>query len=110
MQKFVEFVSGDKLLEPKSDAYISMKERLQDPLLLPKIAFFCDIARILERFLGNFQADTPMVPFLRSCLEELFHSIGKMVLKDDVLAIADSVQFTSQNLLPRHEEELSYSV
>lgn len=105
-----KFVSGDKLLEPKSDAYLSMKERLQDPLLLSKIAFFCDIARILERFLVKFQTDAPMVPFLRSSLEELFHSIGKMVLKEEVLAKAHCVQLTSPNLLPRHEVKLSFSV
>ena len=40
LKNFVEFVSGDKSLEPKSESYFYMKERLKDPLLLPKIAFF----------------------------------------------------------------------
>ena len=87
-----------------------MKERLQDPLLLLKIAFFCDIARILERFPVKFQTDALMVPFLRSSLEELFHSIGKVVLKEEVLAKAHCEQLTSQNLLPRQEVKFSFSV
>jgi len=72
LPKFVEFVSDDKTIEPKSDSYCAMKERLRDPMLLLKIAFFCDVARILERFLVRFQTDAPMVPFLRCSIEELF--------------------------------------
>ena len=106
------FVSADKLLEPKSDANLTMKEILQDPLLLPKIAFFCDITWILERFPVKFQTvtDAPMDPFLRSNLEKLFRSIGKMVLKEEILTKTYCVQLTSQNLLPDSEVKLSFSV
>ena len=110
LKNFVEFVSGDKSLEPKSDSYAYMKERMKDPLLLPKIAFFCDIARILERFLIKFQTDAPMVPFLRSSLEEMCHSIGKVFLKEEALAKAHCVELSSPNVLPRHEVKLSFSM
>ena len=110
LQKFVEFVNNDKTLEPTSDSYNSMKERLKDPLLMPKIAFFSDIARILERFLVKFQTDAPMVPFLRSSLEEIFHSIGKIILKDEVLTKAHCVELTSANVLSRGEVKLSFCV
>jgi hypothetical protein len=39
-----------------------------------------------------------MVPFLRSSLEELFHSIGKIIIKDDTLSKAHNVELSTENL------------
>ena len=58
----------------------------------------------------KFQTDAPMVPFLRSSLEEMCHSIGKIFLKEEALAKAHCVELSSSNVLPRNEVKLSFSV
>lgn len=93
LQKFIEFVSDDSSLERKCDAYTSVFRLKQDPLLSSVI-----LAKSWKT--SKFQIDATMVLFLRIILEDLFHSIGKMILKEVVFGKSHCIELTSLNLFP----------
>lgn len=68
----------------------NVKNGVNDPLMLPKLAFFKTIASDLEPFLRRFQADKPLGPYLYSALLEVVQILLKRCVKDVIIESAKS--------------------
>jgi len=75
---------------PKTWSVNTARELLQEPLLLPKLKFFCVIAADLEPFLTLFQTPKPMFPFLHGALKDLFRDLCDRFVQPSVLKEAKS--------------------
>ena len=70
----------------------TVKEACADPLAEAKIAFFCSVASALEPFLGRFQIEAPMAPFLHPELFNVFLALMKRFIKRDLMDKATTRQ------------------
>ena len=103
-----------KVTEPQSSSYRTMKAFLDDPLLKARLSFFLTIARDLESFLTEFQADHPKIPFLYKALKDLLNIFMDRLFKPEVLIRQKNtssrlaLSFTEDNLLPRKAIDVGY--
>lgn len=58
---------------------------LEDKLLIPKLLFFIALCKPLEYFLGVYQSDAPMIPFLFKDWKALVFKLMKKFVKPIVL-------------------------
>ena len=92
----VEFIKYFQSLtqskRPKNNkSYDTLVRNYNDKLMLSKMQFFHDIARILREFLLYFQTDNPMMPFMSDVLEKILLRIMKMFVLKEVLKEASTV-------------------
>ena len=71
--------------QPKCKSYEHIASAVEDELILPKLEFFCFIAKIMKPFLTKHQSDAPLAPFLYEDLKALVLKLLKLVIKPDVM-------------------------
>lgn len=76
---------------PNSDNYEKMKNFLNDELLDSKLGFLISISVELEPFLGKYQTDWPMLPFMRNDLYNLMKDFISKVVKASVMTNVKTV-------------------
>ena len=81
---------------PNTFTVKTVKEACADPLTEAKIAFFCSVASALEPFLGKFQTDAPMAPFLHAELFNVLLVLMKRFIKRDLMDKATTPQQLSK--------------
>lgn len=100
--------------EPTCESYKTVKESLNDPLLLLKLMTFQQMAEKVEPFLRNFQSDEPMSPYLYRFIKGTVHSIMDLFIKPDVLAASTNISTIDlkkqDNLISVNDLSLSFSV
>ena len=85
LKQYVKAVEDKKVTNPKTKSFETVREALNDKLMLAKIHFFHCIAKQMEPFLTKFQAEKPMVPFLCSELSDLVKSLMRRFIKSSIL-------------------------
>lgn len=89
-----EFCSQAQLnkTEPKNhEGYGIVKRAVSsDKLLKAKHMFWISIARDFQPFLEQYQADSPLIPFLAADLEKLLRNVMNRFVKENVMASATS--------------------
>ena len=55
-----------------------------------RMQFFRFLTKKLKAFLLQFQSDKPMAPFVSDSLEELLHSLMKVIVKEEFLEKASN--------------------
>ena len=82
--KYVKAVQ-EKLPNPTTQSFQTVKNMLQDVLLEVKINFFISIAKEVTPFLTIYQTDRVMLPFLGDDLHRMLKSIMSRVIKNSIL-------------------------
>ena len=73
----------------KNKSYQTLLKNYTDPMVLPRLAFFEEVSRKLNKFLRRFQTDAPMVPFLVDTIEEVLRDFCSKFTLDDVMKKAE---------------------
>jgi len=87
----------------------TVQKALEDPLTLPKLAFFECIANDIEPFLTRFQSSAPLIPFLAEECEILLRALMKRFVSKDTLNKATSTIKLLKMDLKNTENLISYS-
>lgn len=82
---YVEKVRTKVLPKPTCKSFEVVSSKVKDPLLKAKLEFFRYIAMHLQPFLGNFQTDRPMTPFLMTDLSNIIKELMQKIVKSDVI-------------------------
>lgn len=91
-------VQSKELEKPGCKSYEVVTSKLKDKLIKAKLEFFRYIAMFIQPFLGNYQTDRPMTPFLMNDLSSIIKDLMKTIVKSDVLKQAEGVKFLSIDL------------
>lgn len=91
VQKYVACAKKKEVNLPKCASFIQLSDFCQDPLLLAKLKFALGIAMILKPFLTEYQADKPLVFFLKRDLECLVRKLLARFVKCSVLSASTGV-------------------
>lgn len=111
---YLEKVKSKELGKPTCKSFEVVSSKMKDKLLVSQLEFFRYIAMFLQPFLGNYQTDKPMVPFLMGDLSSIIRGLMKLIVKPDVLREAvGSKLFTvdldeKDNLLSYTKVELGF--
>ena len=71
--------------EPTNKSFQVVQKAIQDPLLIGKLKFFIMVAKEVEPFLGRYQTDKPMMPFIAGDLHCLLRGLLERILSPDVM-------------------------
>ncbi|XP_069133066.1 uncharacterized protein [Argopecten irradians] len=85
IETYVKKVQEKEVNKPTCKSYEVVATMVKDPLVKAKMEFFRYIATHLQPFLGHYQTDRPMVPFLMADLGQLVRGLMSKVIKDDVM-------------------------
>ncbi|WAR23449.1 LOW QUALITY PROTEIN: hypothetical protein MAR_037118 [Mya arenaria] len=94
--QFVKDVEKKKIAKPTCKSFEIVSAALKDKLIRAKFEFFRCVAMHLQAFLGNFQTEKPMVPFLYSELLSIIR--GLIVIKPGVLSDTSEVRLLKIDL------------
>lgn len=117
LKTFVAGVVRDKK-KPSSNSFEIMQAALADVLLRAKLAFFQNIAEILEKYLRSYQSDAPMMPFMYGDVLKLLRELCKIVVREekvnDTTSAGDlckvDLKETGSHLKPAEKIKLGYAV
>lgn len=84
------FVKSCKL--PNTTTAKNVQNAMKDKMIFLKHAFFQSLAALIGPFLTQFQAGTPLVPFLYEELERLMRNIMQWFINTAALQAADTVR------------------
>ena len=79
-----------KSKRPKNKSYETLVKHHHDKFVPLRMQFFRFLAKKLKPFLLQFQSDKPLVPFLSDSLEDLLHSLMKVIVKEEILEEAST--------------------
>ena len=79
-----------KSKRPDSKSFHNVKKETDDPLTVSKRCFFSFLAGLLQPFLGAFQGDGPMLPYLCSSVKELVVSLLGLIVRPKVIEEAQT--------------------
>ena len=68
-----------------SKSFENVKIAVEDVLTLAKLNFFSYFASLFEPFLLKYQTQNPMLPYLYTDLVDLFKSVLKLIIKDEIV-------------------------
>ena len=77
---------------PKSENYEKITTCLNDQLLKAKLSFMLSVSIEMEPFLGKYQTDWPMLPFMRDDLFNLLKDLMGRVVKDNIMTTVHSTK------------------
>ena len=80
-----------KRKQPSSKSFENVKIAVEDVLTPAKLSFFSYFVSLLEPFLLKYQTQNPMLPYLYTALVDLFRSVLKLIIKDEVVCQAISL-------------------
>ena len=84
--KYINIVlSGPKKKIPKCASFSELSEAIKDPLVIAKLHFFVNVAKLLKPYLTLFQSEKPLVPFIGKELGKILKSIMERFLNKKVL-------------------------
>ena len=78
-------LSGPKKKIPKCASFNELSEAIKDPLVIAKLHFFVNVAKLLKPYLTLFQSEKPLVPFIGKELGKILKSIMERFLNKKVL-------------------------
>ena len=84
------YESQCKSKRPDNKSYATLVDQHDNSFVPLRMQFFRDIARLLHKFLVQFQTDSPMIPFLSNELEKQLTSLMKIIVKRAVLISAST--------------------
>ena len=80
--KYINIVlCGLKKKIPKCASFSELSEAIKDPLVIAKLHFFVNVAKLLKPYLTLFQSEKPLVPFIGKELGKILKSIMERFLK-----------------------------
>ena len=74
-----------KRKQPSSKSFENVKIAVEDVLTPAKLSFFSHFTSLFEPFLLKYQTQNPMLPYLYTDLVDLFRSVLKLIIKDEVV-------------------------
>lgn len=108
VNKFIQQVTEKKINRPTCKSYSIVEKHMKDSLLRAKLEFFRYIAVHMQPFLGHYQTDRPMIPFIMSDLTSLLKQLMGKILKPEAIEVTPSQIFTSVNI-DEKDNQLSYN-
>ena len=77
--------SLSKRKEPSNKSFENVKIGVEDVLTPVKLSFFSYFASLFEPFLLKYQTKNPMQPYFYTDFVDLFRSVLKLIIKDEVV-------------------------
>ena len=74
-----------KSKRPQNKSYETLVKHHSDMFVPLRMQFFRFLTKKLKASLLQFQSDKPMAPFVSDSLEELLHSLMKVIVKEEFL-------------------------
>ena len=105
---YLNKVKSKELNKPTCKSYEVVTSKMKDKLLVAQLEFFRYIAMFLQPFLGNYQTDKPMTPFLMTDLSSIIRGLLKIIVKPEVLKEAIGSKLFTVDLDDK-DNLLSYS-
>ena len=99
-----------KSKQPSSKSFQNVKTAVEDVLTPAKLGFFSYFASLFEPFLRKYQTQNPMLPYLYTDIVELFRSVLKLIIKDEVVENCCSgnqltkIDFESANIFKKSKD------
>ena len=62
----------------------SVKEAVEEELTTVNLRFFSYLASVFQPFLGKYQTQAPMIPYMYSDIVKLIRSLMQVVVKHDI--------------------------
>lgn len=85
LRTYVKAVDKKKCPLPTAKSFATLKLFVEDPLAECKLAFCISVCKPVERFLTQYQTESPMVPFLYIDLVDIITCLAKRVVKPGAL-------------------------
>ena len=79
--KHVKKYVVDVKKKPDSKSFATVKESVNDPLIIANLSFFVSVVSHIKRFLTMFQGDRPLAPFLCDELACIFKELMNRFIK-----------------------------
>ena len=76
--QYVTAAKSGKVTEPQNKSFENVQQSVKDPLLTAKLNFFLMIAKEIQPFLTNYQADKPLLPFFATDMKNLVKELKRM--------------------------------
>ena len=83
---YVKKVQSKELPTPTCKSYEVVSAKVKDPLIIVKMEVFRYVALQLVPFLGKYQTDAPMTPFLMTDLGNVMKNLLSTIVKPEVIA------------------------
>lgn len=111
---YVRKAESKEVTKTTNKSYKVISKSTRDKLIKPKLEYFLYIAKQLQAFLGHFQTDRPMFPFLFTDLNNIVRSMFEKVLKpeavDSVSRLPSIDQDNDSTYLPYSKVEIGFSI
>ncbi|XP_069109872.1 uncharacterized protein [Argopecten irradians] len=102
---------GKEVAKPKNKSFEIIAAASKDRLIIAKLELFKHVALEVQPFLGNYQTDRPMVPFLYPDLSNMVKTLLMKAVKPEVIDTKySSMDLTNdKNLLPHNKVEIGFA-
>ena len=95
---YVRKIEEKQLSKPSCKSYEVVATKLKDKLLIAELEFFRYIAMYLLPFLGNYQTDRPIIPFMMSDLSSVIKGLVQIIVKPQIIQAAQGSKLFSVDL------------
>lgn len=100
-----------EVAKPKNKSFEIIAAASKDRLIIAKLELFKHVALEVQPFLGKYQTDRPMVPFLYPDLSNMVKTLLMKAVKPEVIDTKySSMDLTNdKNLLPHNKVEIGFA-